>query len=50
MRYEGEFPKTDYEVTLEARRVDGFDFFCALTLPAGEERFSVVLGGWGDRL
>ncbi len=50
MRYEGDFPKTDYEVTLEARRVDGFDFFCGLTLPAGEERFSVILGGWGGSL
>src|SRR5262245_7703273 len=29
--YTAEFPKTDYEVRLEAMRVDGRDFFCGMT-------------------
>ncbi len=50
VRWEGEFPKQDYEISLEARRTGGFDFFCGLTLPIGEQRFSLILGGWGGAL
>jgi hypothetical protein len=50
VRWEGDFPKNNYEVTLEARRVGGFDFFCALTLPVADQHFSLVLGGWGGSL
>ncbi len=50
VRWDGEFPKINYEVSLEGRRVGGFDFFCALTLPVNDQRFSVVLGGWGGSL
>jgi len=50
VRWEGDFPKDEYEVSLEARRVEGFDFFCALTLPIADSHFSVVLGGWGGSL
>ncbi|MHC4072135.1 MAG: LamG domain-containing protein [Planctomycetota bacterium] len=39
--------KTNYEITLEAMRVDGSDFFCGLTFPVGENFCSLVLGGWG---
>jgi len=42
--------KTDYEITLEAMRVDGSDFFCGLTFPVGESFCSLVLGGWGGTL
>ncbi len=42
--------KTDYEITLEAMRVDGSDFFCGLTFPVGEKFCSLVLGGWGGTL
>lgn len=42
-----DFPTTDYEVSLEARRDDGFDFFCGLTFPVGEESCSFIVGGWG---
>lgn len=40
------FPKNDYEITLEARRTSGFDFFCGLTFPIGEGQASFILGGW----
>jgi hypothetical protein len=40
-------PKVNYEIRLEAQRVEGTDFFCALTFPVEEEHCSLVLGGWG---
>ena len=40
-------PSWDYEVTLEAMRVDGHDFFCGLTFPVGKDPCSLILGGWG---
>jgi len=45
--YEGEFPKTNYEISLEAMRVDGNDFFCGLTFPVAESHCSFIIGGWG---
>ena len=47
IRWEGELPKENYEVELEARRREGFDFFCALTFPVGKKHVSFILGGWG---
>ena len=47
IRWENELPKENYEVELEARRREGFDFFCALTFPVGEKHVSFILGGWG---
>jgi hypothetical protein len=40
----------EYEIEVVAARLDGSDFFCALNLPIGEQRASVVLGGWGGAL
>ena len=45
--WKGEFPKTDYEISLEAKRVDGSDFFCGLTFPVGKDPCSFIVGGWG---
>jgi len=47
IRWEGGAPKENYEVELEARRREGFDFFCALTFPVGKKHVSFILGGWG---
>lgn len=43
-------PTSNYEVTLEAQRVDGGDFFLGLTFPIGKEHASLILGGWGGQL
>ncbi|MBK96166.1 MAG: hypothetical protein CMJ79_15240 [Planctomycetaceae bacterium] len=43
----GPFPKMNYEVELEARRVDGNDFFCGLTFPIHDTFCTLVIGGWG---
>lgn len=42
--------RMDYEIELEARRVEGSDFFCGLTFPHGEEYASLIVGGWGGSL
>jgi hypothetical protein len=43
----GDFPRTNYEVQLEAMRVDGSDFFCGMTFPVGDQPCSLIVGGWG---
>ena len=42
-----EFPSVSYEVTLEARRLAGNDFFCGLTFPVDKSPCSLIVGGWG---
>lgn len=39
--------KTNYEISLEAAKVAGSDFFCGLTFPFGESHCTLVVGGWG---
>jgi len=43
-------PKMNFEITLEAKKTDGNDFFCCLTFPYGESHCSFVVGGWGGGL
>lgn len=45
--YSGEFPKTNFEIKLQGRRLKGNDFFCGLTFPIGDEFCTLILGGWG---
>ncbi len=40
-------PIINYEVELEAQRVNGSDFFCGLTFPVKKDPCSLILGGWG---
>lgn len=40
-------PRINYEVTLEAQRIDGSDFFCGIVFPVSDEFCSFVAGGWG---
>lgn len=41
-----------FEIELEARRIDGTDFFCGLTFPAraSGECLTWIVGGWGGSL
>lgn len=39
--------RINYEVELEAQRVEGQDFFVGLTFPVKESHCSLILGGWG---
>ena len=42
-----DLPRLDYEIALDAMRVDGNDFFCGLTFPVKEDPCSLIVGGWG---
>jgi hypothetical protein len=50
IRWIKDFPKINYEVKLEAKRIKGSDFFCGLTFPVKESFLTLVLGGWGGSL
>ena len=39
--------RMNYEITLDAMRLAGGDFFCGLTAPFEDTHFSLVVGGWG---
>ncbi len=43
----GDLPKVDYEITFEAQRIEGTDFFGTITFPVQKDSCSFVLGGWG---
>lgn len=43
----GTLPRSDYEISLEAKRTEGHDFFCGLTFPVGKSPCSLIVGGWG---
>jgi hypothetical protein len=45
--YTRSIPLMNYEITLEARRKEGNDFFCGLTFPAGNYFCTFIAGGWG---
>ncbi|HLU38130.1 MAG TPA: DUF1080 domain-containing protein [Planctomycetota bacterium] len=45
-----DLPRDDYELSLEATRVRGGDFFCALTFPYRDAHCTLVVGGWGGAL
>ncbi len=42
-----DFPLINYEVSLEAKRVSGNDFFCGITFPVGDDPCTLIVGGWG---
>lgn len=42
-------PMVNYEITLEAKRMQGVDFFVGLTFPVGDAKHcaTLICGGWG---
>lgn len=40
-------PRTNYEFSVEAMKLDGSDFFCGIVFPVGKDTCSFVAGGWG---
>ncbi len=52
VRWKGQVPAASFELELKAKRVNGTDFFCALTFPARgpEQCVSLIVGGWGGSL
>src|SRR5688572_13224207 len=45
-REKDDVPHVNYEIELEAQRVEGQDFFLALTFPVRDSHASLILGGW----
>jgi hypothetical protein len=45
--WKGDFPKVNYEVSLDAKRLEGNDFFCGMTFPVGKDPCTLIVGGWG---
>ena len=45
--FTNQVPKTNFEITFEALKVQGSDFFVGLTFPVGDAHATLVLGGWG---
>jgi hypothetical protein len=45
-----DLPKTDYELTYEAMRLGGVDFFAAATFPVGKSYITLINGGWGGHV
>jgi len=52
VKWQGQVPTPPFELELMAKRVDGTDFFCAVTFPVreGGECVTLVVGGWGGSL
>ena len=50
IRWTEDFPKTNYEINLYAKRIEGSDFFCGMTFPVKESFLTLVLGGWGGTM
>jgi Domain of Unknown Function (DUF1080) len=42
-----DLPTTNYELSYEAKRLSGVDFFAAATFPVGKSHVTLVNGGWG---
>jgi len=43
----GAFPHSNYEIRLDAARMDGSDFFAGITFPVHDSFCSWINGGWG---
>jgi type 1 glutamine amidotransferase len=42
--------KSNYEVSVDAMKIDGDDFFCGLTFPVKDSHATLIIGGWGGSL
>ena len=50
IRWTGKMPTVDYEISLEAKRTAGSDFFCGMTFPIKKSYCSLIIGGWGGSI
>ena len=46
IKYIKPFPKSDYEIMYQAKRMKGYNFFGAITFPVKESFCSFINGGW----
>jgi hypothetical protein len=45
-----DLPRVDYELSYEAMRIEGADFFAAATFPVDKSYITLVNGGWGGNI
>ncbi len=45
-----DLPRTNYELSYEAMRLTGRDFFAAATFPVGKSYVTLINGGWGGNV
>jgi hypothetical protein len=45
-----QLPTSGYELALQAKRVEGSDFFAGITFPVQDSFCSLILGGWGGNV
>jgi hypothetical protein len=43
-------PTMNYELSLEARKIEGSDIFCGIAFPYDDKMCSFVAGGWGGSI
>ena len=48
--WSGPVLRTNYEINYDAMRLDGEDFFCALTFPVDDFFVTFIVGGWGGNV
>ena len=48
--WSGPLLRINYEISLQAQRVEGSDFFCGLTFPVNDAYCTLICGGWGGSL
>ena len=48
--WRGELPRVNYEVSFEAAKLAGDDFFVGMTFPVGKQFCTLILGGWGGQV
>jgi hypothetical protein len=47
VQYTNSLPRMNFQITLEAMKIDGDDFFCGLTFPYKDAHCTLIVGGWG---
>ena len=50
IRWDGPIVPIDYEIRLQAMRLEGEDFFCGLTFPVNDDHCSLIVGGWRGKV
>ena len=50
VNYTGTLPKANYELRIEAQRVEGHDFFAGITFPVNDSFLTWINGGWGGSM
>jgi hypothetical protein len=50
VNFTGPFPKSNYEIRMEAQRAEGNDFFAGITFPVNDGFLTWINGGWGGKM